>query len=304
MAPGPPCDATIVIPVLDQREDWLRQCVESALGQTRPTEVLVVHSPRTGAAAHAVLADLARRHGNLRLLPEARPGFAAAINTGIAAAACARVGLLLSDDWLQPDAVASCLPHDVDIVSTGCRVFLADGVTEVPGMVPPYSQARYEALAEDHQRADYLSHFFLFRRDALLRVGGVDEDAGNSGVDDFDMIWTLLEHGATVRVVPTRAYNYRDHDEARASLRDADAQAADMERILAKHGVPADRRQAIVARHRAWYGKTLRQARAEAMATPLGWAREQWRLLTWRWRAAEAADRWLRRAARWWRGSP
>lgn len=40
-----------------------------------------------------------------------------------------RVGLLLSDDWLDQRAVELCLPHDADIVSSGNRVFDGDGRT-------------------------------------------------------------------------------------------------------------------------------------------------------------------------------
>ena len=40
-------EASIIVPLLTQRDAWLRQCVLSALRQTVSSEVIVVTSPRT-----------------------------------------------------------------------------------------------------------------------------------------------------------------------------------------------------------------------------------------------------------------
>src|SRR5262249_25965847 len=156
---------------------------------------------------------------NLRVMAEARPGFGAAINTGIRAARSQRVGFLLSDDWLEPSAVAECLPLDADIVSTGLTGYAADGRTALPGLSRTPTDARLAQRSPLEQRAAYLEPFFLFKRDGLLAAGGVDERIGLTGADDYDLIWTLLERGASVGVLPRRLYNYRDHFESRLTLR-------------------------------------------------------------------------------------
>jgi glycosyltransferase involved in cell wall biosynthesis len=136
-------------------------------------ETIVVTSPRTRPATVRHLAELERRHEGLRLRPEEGLGFAAALNTGIRAAAASRVGLLLSDDWLDPRAVEACLASDADIVSTGLRGYAADGVRvlnnicRVPTMEEFYRQPTRE------RQASYLKHFLLFRRRAVLDAGGV-----------------------------------------------------------------------------------------------------------------------------------
>src|SRR5262245_19616106 len=98
--------ATLVIPLLRQNDEWLRQCVASALEQAARCEVLVVVSPRTPEANLGTLHELQQGRENLQIVGEG-PGsaFAAAINTGIRSASTARIGLLLSDDWLDPSAV-------------------------------------------------------------------------------------------------------------------------------------------------------------------------------------------------------
>jgi len=268
--------ATVVIPVLRQEDAYLERCVRSALGQTARCEVIVVTSPRTPPANIATLAALARGHDDLRIVQREREGFAAGLNTGIRCARTERLGFLLSDDWLEPGAVEACLAEDAEIVSTNMAIFAADGRTPL-AIRNRRTRETFERLATPHDRAAYLGHFLFFRREALLAVGGVDESVGLTGPDDFDLLWTLMERGARVRLVEAALYNYRDHPGERLTLRPAEAQIRDLERILDKHGVTEPERGRLIRRHARWYGRTLlesareieRQA-AEAAQRPCG----------------------------------
>jgi glycosyltransferase involved in cell wall biosynthesis len=245
--------ASIVVPLLVQRDAWLRQCLLSALHQSVPTEVIVVTSPRTTASNIRILADLERRYHHLRILREPpRSGFAGAINAGIDYASTGRVGLLLSDDWLDATAVEECLQRSTDIVSTGARIYAADGITRLAEL--PMIMSQFEAQPTLEAKADYLKHFFLFVRARLVEVGGVDETVGLTGPDDYDMVWTLLEHGATAGVTERPLYNYRDHFGDRLTLRARSEQVLDLGKILDKHGVHGEERTRVIERHSAWYG--------------------------------------------------
>ncbi len=260
--PTPPV-ASIVVPLLRQRDAWLAQSVRSAIDQTVPCEVLVVVSPGTPPANRATLDRLESDRVSLRVLPEDRDaGFAAAINTGIRAASTDRIGFLNSDDWLEPTAVETCLDGPAaDIVSTGLAIHPADG--GAPFFRRARSRQEYARLRDPEARADYLGAFLLFRREALLAVGGVDETVGRTGPDDYDLIWTLLEAGARARIVEEVLYHYRDHPEDRLTLRSRDEQVADLERILDKHGVRGSRRRQIVREHARWFGKPVRVVLSE-----------------------------------------
>lgn len=248
--------ATIVIPLLVQQDGWLRVCVLSALRQTVPCEVIVVISPSTSGSNLSVLAELKQQHSNLIVLMQ-RPnqGFAGAINTGLRRASTERVGLLLSDDWLDRSAVEESLNFDTDIVSTGSIIYESDGTRKVYDC--PLTLVQYTEKPSLEEKASYLDHFFLFCKNKVLDVGGVDESIGLTGADDYDLIWTLLEHGATVSIVGKSLYNYRDHAEERLSLRKREDQVRDLEKILDKHGVNAHDRKAIVEKHSIWYGEPI-----------------------------------------------
>lgn len=245
-----------MVPLLDQPSDWLEQCVRSALSQTVSCEVVVVYARRTGSANRQLLERLSCEYSSLvaALEPE-RGGFAAAINAGFELAAASRVGLLLSDDWLAPTAVEECLNHSADVVSTGVVVHSADGTREILRRNPVHRE--YEALSSLQAKASYLTHFFLFRKQTLLAVGGVDETVGLTGPDDYDLIWTLLEHEASIATVSSPLYHYRDHSGPRLSLRAAAAQRDDLAKILSKHKVYGEERRRLIEDHSRWYGRRV-----------------------------------------------
>jgi len=257
--------ATIIIPLKGQNDAWLSQCVASAIRQSVPCEVIVVHAAATPASNLQILRQHQAVAKDLRVFVEETPGsFPAAINLGIRCATASRIGLLLSDDWLEPETVELCMPRTADIVCTGLTMYLADGVTVNQGGSQTLSMAEYQALPTLQQRASYLQHFFLFQREALLRAGGLDETIGNfPGIDDYDLIWTMLEHQATVAIVERRLYNYRDHREERLTLAEAREAAFNMEKILRKHGVDPERAEQLLKDHSRWYGRPIHEVLAE-----------------------------------------
>ena len=249
----PPDQATIVMPLLQQRDDWLEQAVLSALCQTVPVAVIVVTSPATPASNRDVLQNIGAAHPRLCVIE--RPpgaGFAQAINLGFREARTPRVGLLLSDDWLSPETVETCLARDADIVGTARVAYDADG-TQVLWQTGS-EQSRYDAFTDEQSRASYIGHFLLFRRSVFLAAGGVDPAIGLTGADDYDLIWTLLERGASVSLVPEALYHYRDHDGQRLTMRRQEDQIRDLRKILTKHRVPADELERLVTAKARWYG--------------------------------------------------
>ncbi len=258
MAPDPSrSGVTVVIPVLRQRVAWLEQAVRSAVAQTVACEVIVVTSSLTPAANHEALRSLADGSGGrLAIVEQARRGFPGAVNTGFERAAGARVGLLFSDDWLAPTAVEACAPIPADIVSTGHRGFAADGVTALEHLNRTPRRAVYDTLATLEEKAVHLTHFLLFDRASVLAAGGLDESLGDApGIDDYDLVWTLLERGASVGLTERPLYNYRVHDEERLTLRSRPEQLRVLENILDKHRVTGEERARLIERHVRWFGR-------------------------------------------------
>ena len=262
--------ATIIIPLKRQNDAWLDQCVLSAVSQTAPCEVIVVRSKQTPPSNIRLLGNLQAEWTNLRVLVEETPGsFPGALNLGIRSAGADRIGFLLSDDWLEADAVFCCLPRSADIVCTGLTAYYGDGLTVVEGASQNLTMARYCRRQSLESKAAYLQHLFIFRKQALLDVGGLDESIGNfPGIDDYDLIWTLLEHGATVDIVEKRLYNYRDHPGDRLTLADKEQAVRNLEKILRKHRVSESEFQRLVTNHSRWFGRPMYEVLSEPAEAP------------------------------------
>jgi glycosyltransferase involved in cell wall biosynthesis len=243
-----------------QKDEWLEQSVSSALDQTVPAELIVVTAAETPSSNIEILRKAARRWPRrMRVVRRPRPGFAVALNTGFARADADRVGILHSDDWLDPRTIEGSLSVDADIVSGGKRVFAerSNGDQELT-FEWVGSRRTFEGLSTLEEKARYVTHFLLMRRELVRSVGGVDESLGDlSGVDDFDMIWSMLEAGGSVGFTRKPYYRVRDHPGERLTLRSAAEQLTSLSRILDKHHVPAESRAALVASHSRWYGRTL-----------------------------------------------
>jgi Glycosyl transferases group 1/Glycosyl transferase family 2 len=250
--------ATIVIPLLRQKDAWLEQAVRSAAKQTAPCEVIVVLSLRTPPSNRDLVNQLAAQHPNVKILTEEREGFPQSLNTGIRAARTERIGFLLSDDWLEPDCLAECLALNADIVSTSHSTVYEDGVTPVEGGDRPLRLDEFLACSTHELRASYLTHFLLFHKAALERAGYVDESIGDyPGVDDYHLPWTMLEQGASVAVVERYLYRMRDHAGDRLTLADPAQARRNLEKILCKHGVVEPEYSRILTEHSHWFGRPM-----------------------------------------------
>jgi len=254
-------ECSIVIPLLIQNDQWLEQAVRSALDQTVQCEVIVVSSSETPQSNLDTLRRLQQSTPNLILTSCDPTSFPRGLNIGFMAASSERVAILFSDDWLHPRAIEMCLPHDSDIVSTGHSFFAADGVTEFTDINWVPHAKEFAKLPTLERRASYLKHLFLFRKSKLCEIGGADEAMGNfPGIDDYDMIWTLLEHQATIALVPDSLYMIRDHTGDRLTLKSREESVAGLRRILRKHRVSDAEADELVEAHSRWYGEPVHQA--------------------------------------------
>jgi len=236
--------------------------VLSALNQTLSCEVIVVSHKRTQPDNVKFLAECEAAYPDFKHIVRKsdEEGIAAAINLGWRNATTDRIGLLLSDDWLDPAAVECCVAHDTDIVSTG-MIYHGDG--ERVFLEGRLDMDVFSSLGNYEARADYLKHFLFFRKTKLAEIGGVDEHIGTTGVDDYDLVWTLLESGASVAITARPLYHYRDHGGDRLSLRDRDAQILDLQKILAKHGVEPLRQEVLLREKSQWFGRTIAETLEE-----------------------------------------
>lgn len=115
---------SVIVPVYNA-EAYLRQCVDSILGQTlRSLEVILVDDGSTDASGR-ICGEYAAADGRVKLLRRPHEGVVPARNAGAAAASGTYVACVDSDDWIEPDLyeglMASMGERSPDVLMFGFR---------------------------------------------------------------------------------------------------------------------------------------------------------------------------------------
>lgn len=92
---------SVVVPIY-KVESYLRQCVDSILGQTlRNIEVILVDDGSPDNCP-AIVDEYAARDSRVVAIHQPNGGYGKAVNTGIARATAPYIGIIESDDWIEP----------------------------------------------------------------------------------------------------------------------------------------------------------------------------------------------------------
>lgn len=102
---------SVIIPVY-KVEPYLRECLDSVLGQThRALEIIVVDDGSPDGCG-AICDEYAEKDARVRVIHQKNGGLSAARNTGIRAATGEYLAFVDSDDWIEPDMYA-CLTEGI-----------------------------------------------------------------------------------------------------------------------------------------------------------------------------------------------
>jgi GT2 family glycosyltransferase len=208
--PGP--RVSVVIPNWNGRQ-WLPECLRSLAAQTHPAdEVIIVDN----GSADGSLEYLRDQHPRVRVLAQRRnTGFASAANRGIEAASGELVALLntdvvLSPDWLQ--RMATALSARPAAASAACKMlslsepallYDAGDILRRDGACDQRGRFMTDDGAYDESGEVFgaCAGAALYRRDAVLALGGFDERYF-AYLEDVDLALRLRLMGWTCAYEP------------------------------------------------------------------------------------------------------
>ncbi len=167
--------ASFVIPVWNG-EEFLEETIESALAQTEPrVEVIVVDDGSTDRSL-AIAEGRAGRDARLRVVRRPRSGVSRARNAGIDVSRGRYLVFLDADDLVPPDKVRSQAAvlderQEIDVVygESDDYVLGPGGTWSTKSMDRTFPDGEAAVLRGD---CPFAIHAGLFRREAVLRVGG------------------------------------------------------------------------------------------------------------------------------------
>ena len=200
---------SVVMPVYNTAEAFLRRAIESVLAQSYPLwELCIADDASPEPRVRAVLEEHARNDPRIKVTFRPENGhISAASNSALALASGEYVALLDHDDELAPHAlhfVAQAINR-----TRFAQIFYSDEdkLDEAGERLEPHYKPDWNPDLFFSQ--NYVSHLAVYRRELLERVGGFR--AGVEGSQDHDLLLRCLPHvkpGGIVHI-PKVLYHWR-----------------------------------------------------------------------------------------------
>jgi glycosyltransferase involved in cell wall biosynthesis len=206
---------SILLPVYNTDESWLRKCLDSVLGQLYPHwELCIADDASTAKHIRRVLEEYRAGDGRIRVVfREVNGHISAASNSALSLAAGEYVALLDHDDELTPDALFEMAvllnrQHDADMIYSDEDKIDAQGKRHSPFFKPDWSPDTFLSLM-------YTCHLGVYRTALVRRIGGFRE--GFEGSQDYDLVLRLTEHTEKICHIPRVLYHWRSIPESSAA---------------------------------------------------------------------------------------
>ena len=198
---------SVVTPVYNTDEAWLRRCIESVREQVYPHwELCLVDDGSTRPHVAAILDEYAAAEPRVRVEHLAKNrGIAGASSAGLELATGDFVALLDHDDELPPEALFEVVKRlnaepDLDLIYTDEDKLEADGRRAEPFFKPGWSPDLLQSM-------NYITHLSVFRRRLLAEIGGFRP--GFDGSQDYDLLLRFTERTERIGHIPQVLYHWR-----------------------------------------------------------------------------------------------
>ncbi len=210
---------SIIVPVYNTHEKWLRLCIESVLKQVYDNwELCIVDGFSTKPYIRKVLEKYAKQDNRIKVkfLSE-NQGIVGNSNEALALASGEFIGFLDHDDELAPGALYEVVKKlnekkDIDFIYTDEDKISTAGTRLDPHFKPDWSPD----MLMSH---NYITHFAVIRKKVIDEIGGFRE--GYDGSQDYDLFLRVTEITSKIAHVPAILYHWRMTPQSAASSQHA-----------------------------------------------------------------------------------
>jgi GT2 family glycosyltransferase len=247
---------TVITPVFEVPEIWLRRCIESVIAQVYPEwELCLVDDGSRQQHVARILAEYRAHDRRIRCEKmERNSGIIAATARALDLARGDFVGFLDHDDELAPDALFEVARRldadsDLDFLYSDEDRLDRSGRPVDPFFKPGWSPDLLMSL-------NYVCHFAVYRTALVRRVGGLR--AGFEGSQDWDLVLRVTEATSRIAHIPKILYHWRQAETSVASNSEAKPYAFAagqrvLEGALVRRGRPGQVEMLSPGRYRVSY---------------------------------------------------
>ncbi len=198
---------SLIVPVYNTDERWLRRCLDSVLAQLYPDwELCIADDASTDPTVRKVLEEYKARDARIRVVFRQENGhISASSNSALEMATGEFVALLDHDDELAENALyenAVLLNEhpDADMIYSDEDKITEEGKRHSPFFKPDWSPDTFLSQM-------YTCHLGVYRTELVRRIGGFR--VGFEGSQDYDLVLRLTDKTEKIYHIPKVLYHWR-----------------------------------------------------------------------------------------------
>lgn len=198
---------SIVVPVYNVDEEWLRKCIDSVLAQTYSNwELCIADDCSPSPHVRRILEEYKGRDDRIKVVYREKNGhISEATNSAIAIASGDYIAFMDNDDTLASNALYENIslineePQSDFIYSDEDKVDINDNRFD-PFFKPDWNPK----LLLGH---NYITHFVVVKRTLLDEIGGLRSEM--NGAQDYDFVLRATERAKCIGHIPKILYHWR-----------------------------------------------------------------------------------------------
>ncbi|OCR01901.1 glycosyl transferase family 2 [Oscillatoriales cyanobacterium USR001] len=210
---------SVIVPVYNTPEKFLREAIESVLNQVYPYwELCIADDASTQAHVKQVLEEYKAKDERVKVVYRTQNGhISRASNSALEIAKGEFVTLLDHDDLMTPDALYEVVlmlnrHPEADMIYSD-----EDKLTADERLIGPYFKPEW--CPDSFLSRMYTCHLGTYRRSIINEIGGFR--VGFEGAQDYDLVLRFTEKSDKIFHIPKVLYHWRMHSGSTASSTDA-----------------------------------------------------------------------------------
>ena len=245
---------SIILPVYNPKEIYLREAIESVINQTYPYwELCIADDASTQPYVRDILIEYSQKDNRIKIVFRQENGhISRASNTALELAIGEYIALLDHDDLLAPNAlleVAKLLHEhpEADMIYSDEALFNDQGIFN-----PIISKSAW--CPDSFLSSMYICHLGVYRTSLIKQIGGFR--VGFEGSQDYDLVLRFTEKTDKIFHIPKLLYYWRKHQESTNSSYQAKSYAYEAGKKALEEALERRGETGIVLSHQnqpGWY---------------------------------------------------
>ena len=215
---------SVIVPIYNPDADFLRQAIESVLGQVYSNwELCLADDCSTKPYVREILAEYQQDSRLKTVVRKVNGHICRASNSALELATGEYIALLDHDDLLAPHALSSVVEFlnrhpEADFIYSDEDKVNAQNIHSDPYFKPDWCPDTFLSRM-------YTCHLGVYRRALVEQIGGFR--TGFEGSQDYDLVLRITEHTQAIYHLADVLYHWRIHSQSTAAFADAKTYAFD-----------------------------------------------------------------------------